>query len=95
MVEGQIFCGLVIPAILTPIPVTDIDPNPFHGVLASLTANVYIIAKPYDAGNLVSNGGRPQYIIAIGFLYIQFFANLHADCPCDTNRAQGLVRKVQ
>jgi hypothetical protein len=56
---------LVIAAVLTAIPVTDIDTGTFHRRLASVTTNVNVMTKPDDRRDRKYCRRRMKNIVSI------------------------------
>jgi hypothetical protein len=68
VIERQILRVLVIAALLAAIPVTDINPCPFHRRLASVATHVNIMPKADDRRYREHCRRRVENVVTIVFL---------------------------
>lgn len=95
VIKRQVFCVLVLGAILAAIAVANVDSRPLHGRLAAVATQMHVMSQPNNRRHGKNCRGRTQNVIAIILLDKDRSAKPQANRARDADRAERLVRKIQ
>jgi hypothetical protein len=95
MVERQVFCVLMLAAVLAAVPVADVDPGTLHRRLASVASDVYVMTQADHGRNLERSRRGTKDVFAVVLFDKDRAAKPQADRSGDPDRTERLVRKVQ
>src|SRR5690349_8612144 len=95
MVERQVLGMFMLAAILATIPVTNVDPGPFHRRLAVRASNMNIMPQPHNRRHRKDRRGRMKDIVAVVFLDENGAAEPKANGTGNADRSERFVREIQ
>lgn len=94
VIERQVFRMLGFAAILTAIPVANVNAGTFHRAFATVAANVDVMPQAYDRRNRKRRRWRMKHIVAIVLFDEDRAAKPQTNSSGNTNGSQRFIRKV-
>jgi hypothetical protein len=95
VVKRQVLRVAMLPAVLAPVAVADVNPSTLHRRFGTIATDVDVVTEPHHRGHGECRGRRMKNVIPIVLLDVNGTAKPQAHRPRHTDSSKRLVRKIQ